>query len=519
MLEQLKAERTHGFGPKERTRLSVSVALCLVIGSVIYANRGCSEETIGTPPAPLEPPKPPPGRPLDSKPLEALRARGGDSPTWDLAALDHLLYEVRTGELRREPEADLTPAQVDELDPKQAPGQLLEVRGRVRAMDVEEFSSPTGRRGVNQVWVFAVDGEDGRSVVVAHGANANDVEGGRPADAYKAETVRRIRDGDVIRVRGLYLQRRTGTAGKVVLDGPTPVLVGKEYRITSVPPPPPASLRDIDWTQVEDRLLHQTRTVEDPTHYRAFTWARAQGRPALLEDLKTGRLPEFEWGQKEAVRFLQDLDADGKTDDDAADARTWTRAQRGKVFYVAGEFGRVDEEDWTLVPPNGFDVNRRWNFWLVHRNTSMRFDSAWPLSAYPGLTGRKGEFVVFTGVYTRSFSYVAVKDGKEVKEATTPCFVLLDARVRIPYVRRPATQTFFFWVTVSLIVLGILFYVVLIRGERRESGEMEQRKLALRKRIRAAEAARGAGAPPLAPANPPEGGSDDAPPDGTPPAP
>jgi hypothetical protein len=529
MLEHLKAERTSGFGPKERTRLSVMVALCLVLGGVIYSSRGCAEEPFGAPPTP--PPAKPAeaGRPLDLKPLEGLRARGGESPTWDFEPLDFVLGEVASGTLRRDPGAKKTVEEVLALDPKKAPGDFLEVRGKVVSLDQEDFESKT-RPSINRLWVFGLEDEQGRRIVVVHGANSNDPDGGSPTDAYRAVSTYHLKDGDGVRVRGIYLQRRTGTVGSLPLDGPTPVLVGRSYRRAPSGPvsPPPASLADIDWTEVHDRFLAETRSVDDPTHFRAWRWAEKKGPKVLAQEIASGAIPVSPWAQAATIKFNADMEAERKSPEGAPDQREWLRAQRGKVFVTTGMFGEVEEEDWSLVPPNDFDVGTRWNVWIVsdfHGFLAVPFDSPVPPTAFPGVTGERGQRLKLYGVYTRNLTYMIKPDAEKPgisREVTMPLFVLLHAEPFNPYVRRPFYETFFFWVTVSLILLGILFYFVLIRGERKESSEMESRRIALRKRIRAVEAAKaGAAAPPSGASDAGEGGGaapEGPPPDASPPS-
>ena len=70
MFEDLK-ERQRGFRPKEKARLYVTVAACLVIGALVFGGRGCIEEAPhAAPTAKLTAVPEPTTHPLDVKPLD-----------------------------------------------------------------------------------------------------------------------------------------------------------------------------------------------------------------------------------------------------------------------------------------------------------------------------------------------------------------------------------------------------------------------------------------------------------------
>src|SRR5437667_265933 len=83
---------------------------------------------------------------------------------------------------------------------------------------------PVKALAVDRLWSFALEGADGKRIVVVHpGLGTNPAED-KPADAYHPGTAPvPLENGDLVRVRGIYLQRRTGTVGAVALGEPTPV--------------------------------------------------------------------------------------------------------------------------------------------------------------------------------------------------------------------------------------------------------------------------------------------------------
>ena len=138
MFEDLK-ERQRGFRPKEKARLYVTVAACLVIGALVFGGRGCIEEAPhAAPTAKLTAVPEPTTHPLDVRPLEPLKATCGESNAFDVPALDYLVSEVLTKSLRRDPDLRLAgPADVVALDCKEALGKTIELVGTVRSIDRE----------------------------------------------------------------------------------------------------------------------------------------------------------------------------------------------------------------------------------------------------------------------------------------------------------------------------------------------------------------------------------------------
>src|SRR5437764_1443410 len=82
---------------------------------------------------------------------------------------------------------------------------------KVRSIDREEYK-PVKALAVDRLWSFALEGADGKRIVVVHpGLGTNPAED-KPADAFHPGTAPvPLENGDLVRVRGIYLQRRTGT--------------------------------------------------------------------------------------------------------------------------------------------------------------------------------------------------------------------------------------------------------------------------------------------------------------------
>jgi hypothetical protein len=479
MFDDLKQRR--GFNAKEKSRLIVSGSLILILGAVIYGSKGCSEEPKTPPRARAreepKPPEPPPEE-LDLAPFEDVRAGRGETSRFDTKALDHVLRALDLGRLVRTPRRVFKgPADLAAVDLSEWAGRLVEVRGRVRSIDKETYSSKDAP-SADQLWAFALEGDDGSRVVVVQGGLAP--EGGRPADAYHPSSARvPLVEGDFVRVRGIVLQRRTGSVGSLSLDTPTLVLAGREYRRTDSAVPDIPDLAAIGWASVDDRTMSKTWRVDDGVHFQLLHWAGTRGHDAVMAEVRArGPLPR--WGQAEFVQFMKELDADTGQE---ADPRTWTVAQRGRVFETTGVFADYIKEDWDSVGPNDYDVGTRHKYWIVsdhYAHTLILMDSAFPLETFPGVRMPRKEDrvrVVATGVYVRNYSYTpgsraGRKEGE--REITVPYFHLLDLKMLPPMTGTPPLKNPFFWAWVSLAVFGAAFFLVMGRIEKRETAIMRE---------------------------------------------
>jgi hypothetical protein len=171
MFDQLKAERS-GARPKERMRLWITVAACLVLGTAIYGGKsGCAGEPQRSTPVAVEEAArgkaAPAPQELDRTPLLALAERTGSLDEFDPVALDYVVSSVRGGKHARAPWKVLRPADVATVDPAEAVGRTIETRGTVRLLDREERDLPGTPQGTGRLWAFSLEDEGG-SVVVVH---------------------------------------------------------------------------------------------------------------------------------------------------------------------------------------------------------------------------------------------------------------------------------------------------------------------------------------------------------------
>jgi hypothetical protein len=500
MFEDLKAKRG-GMSGKEKARLSATVAACLVVGAAVFGLKSCHDMT------PEKTPVATPGKtdttskPLDPKPLEGLRARTDAPLEFDQPGLEYVIEHVEKDDFRREPDAVASPADVLALDPKDAVGKVYEVLGTVRHLDREAFES--ARLGdVESLWSFSLVGPDGRGPVVVWPGRRNAADNGRPVDRFRpAPAV--VEEGDVVRVRAVFLQRRTGTVGAVALDGPTPALVAREFRRTVMPPSPVADVEAGDFATVRDRFLEDQYSVDDDVTWHLLTWLRARGHDAVVADLKSGKIPVRSWDREMFSRWSREIVVDRDVTDDP---RTVTNEARGHVFVTTGALVDFVKEEWEFLPRNKFGVDERWQVWIRsdhYRNVGLRLDSAFPRSAYPGILppvhgeGRRQQVKLY-GVFVKNYSYTP-RGGPDIPterlhEITTPYFVLLHVEPYNPYVPTPLLENPFFWTWVSLLVFGVVFFGVVTRMEKREVSGMQERQKAIRQRRRG-HAAPGSGGP------------------------
>jgi hypothetical protein len=518
MFEDLKAERA-GARTKEKMRLWVTVGACLVLGTAIYGGRsGCAGEADRATPVAAgerrEKEKREGEAPtLDRTPLIPL-AEAGPAEDFDATALDFVVSHVRRG-LSREPWKRLTPAEVLALDPKEAVGRLLEVRGVVRDLDREERALAGVPEGAGRLWAFALEGEDGARIAVVHPGSSQEGEEGRPRAALAlpgsgAGTA--LRDGASALVRGIWLQQRKGTIARVSLQGPTPVLVGSEYRLTEPPNPPLEAVEQASFEKIQDRLMEGMRSTDSVAARQIVQWARTVGHDEIARRIRTDEWKAAPWAQVEFSKWRREMAAERK---DVPDRREWTPKQRGKLFRLTGVFGDFVRDDWEQIQPNAQGVDVRWKFFMLSDHEgyiSLTLDSPFPLSEFEGVAGRRNQRVVAYGVYVQGYSF-EVKSNTRSGEIQAPFFVLMDLRPLDLPAGTPLLRNPFFWTWVSLAVLGAVFFLVMTRVERRERAAMETQHLRIRRRQREL------GQTGAVPAVPPRGGAPASAPPAPPPAP
>jgi hypothetical protein len=372
-------------------------------------------------------------RPIDRGPAERLVTAPADPGAFGKPALDHLLHKAANASERRDPDDLLPLLAVAALDPRQAFGRLIETAGTVRSLDAEEYQS-AGSPNVDQLWGFALEGDDGTRVLVVKGGNTSTPDGGLPTEASRAGgTHDLVAEGTRIKVRGYYLQRRTGHVGGVKdVEKPTAVLVGRSFRLSFPELPKIATLKDANWSTVKDRSLFQTQSLNDQAIYEVLAWARERGAKALGEDLRSGRLPSAFWGAERFQNWGRQI-VDDK-DQLLPDPRSLTLESRGQVFETTGVLLAQDHEDWEDVPKNLYGVDERWKYWFVsdfYANVTFLVDSPFPLADFPGVRPPQApryQRVKLFGVFVKNFTFspsVRTQAAHGVRYVTVPYFVAI----------------------------------------------------------------------------------------------
>jgi hypothetical protein len=187
MFESLK-QQPRGMSPRERTRLYVTLGAAAVLGAAIFG--GGVKMFTSSKDGPIATAAPVVGRPadafrpLDPAPFAALREGKVAATDLDADAVRHVLAEVAFDRaLRRSaaptdraeaerrrflspfPNVVARPVDVAGLDPKEAAGQLIELRGVVKRIDLEGFAVPALGEG-RKVHALVVAGDDGTLVAV-----------------------------------------------------------------------------------------------------------------------------------------------------------------------------------------------------------------------------------------------------------------------------------------------------------------------------------------------------------------
>lgn len=403
-------------------RVALLVALVVALAIVTYAVlRPQPPPPKPRPVADVVDVVPPPAVLSDPGPLAAVPAE--PARTFHAKALDHVLRIVGGGTLTAEGD-ELSPAEIAALPPASLPGRLLESWGTVRELSAEAFATDVNPRW-DQLWAFALDGDGGGTVVVIHPGESRALDGGKPAPTRTGSSLPPLKNGDRVRVRGVGLQRRVGSVGTLSLDGATPVLVGRQYRLFGAGKPAPATLAEVPWATLRDRSLGATRDFADDVHWALLAWQRRVGWKPVVSDLVSGALPFAPFGRAEFQRWRRELEAD--QDQTAPDPRTFTLGARSKVFALRGYLADVRAEDWDRIPDNPYDVDRRFTYWLItdhYAHVGILLHAAFPLARFPGVeapTPAKKVRVRAFAVFVRNFTY-APKEGGEL---TTPAFQLL----------------------------------------------------------------------------------------------
>jgi hypothetical protein len=484
MLDDLKKERQAGFGTKERIRLALYAAMLVAIAGFIVSQRSCGSVR-GPEDLPLAPEDPATvaaraGKHVDRSRLASLV---GDQPAdharWSAAALEYLV-PLAEGTLADGPER----VTADELAARPfgaAQGGVFEVAGRVTDLVSEEYPTAAER-----LWSVALTGPEGGLVIAVRKALASDHKEGAPHDEFRGATTE-IRPGDSVVVRGILAQRRTGTVGNTALRDPVPVLVAMAFR--KVPPRAAAPIADpseADWEGVKDRFMRETESWQDPAFFELMQWMRLKGQDALLQEIRSGKIPVSTWDQATFTKWSDEVVV--KSPDVP---RPFIDAHRGKVFSTTGILGMIEKNGWDKIQGNAWGVDEIYQYHVMsdhYGNASIPFFSPFAPSEFDGFKGVRAENVRAYGLFLKNYSYATKHQGESegsYRPITMPLFLLIHMETLPPFSPRSKDMDTVIWVvTGAIAIFAFVFYFVLIRSERKESKVMDDRRRTIRKRTR-----------------------------------
>ncbi len=485
MLDHLKSEEQRTGGAQ--TRLRMYMAVLLLLGAVVFGISQTSGKKKGPEQLPTAPVNP---AAVEEKPrIDRAKLPATDDAStqsgWATSALEYLRGIVE-GDFTTEARL-LSIAQLDALPFAEARGGVFEVEGTVEALVEREFG-----RGSGRLWaVLLEDGAGGRAIVLKFGF-ASDPLGGRPEEAQRMST-ELVAVGQRIIARGIYVQRRVGTVGTAILRDPVPVLVATPpayaFRRIAERAAPIESPDEADWEDVDDRYLEDTTHYDDTALYQMLAWARAKGHDAIAAGIKDGEMPSTLWNQDTFVTWSDEI-----MSDDASAPRPFTEAARGKLFRTRGLVANFVRDGWDAVPIKGseYGVNDFHVFDVQsdhYGNAVIRTISAFPVSDYAGVGVKPGQHVTIYGYFLKNHTYETriPREGGGAALRTLPLFVVVHAE---PVKETESQYQKLIWGVTGLItLLALLFYFVLIRGERKEAARMETYRTNLRRRRRARDSA------------------------------
>ena len=499
MLDDLKKDRQAGLGAQERVKLSLYVAMLIMLGASIWMGTQCSARMQALEESPEEvPPDEAPEKPgpvLDPVEVDTLvRGEGAEPDRWSDAGITYLRRIQRRGSFGARAEPVTTAALAAAKAPAGAEGALrghyVEVLARVTDVAREVYRPGEGPTDSERLWTVVLEGQDGATAIGIKHALKSEVAEGPPVDLKPPQvSADRIEKDHWVLVRGVYLQDRVGTFGETQLGDPTPVLFATQWRIV-VPPeqrtPLISSLDEALWSEVGDRFMAESRNWEEDAVYEVLRWARATGRETIRKQLEDGTLPWEAWDAERFQAWRKEVAVDADAE------RPLTEGSRGKVFRISGIVGEVLQFGWERIPRNpwGVDEFQILRVLADHYQT-VAFQSflPWPINAFEGVSGAKGEHVYVYGVFVKNYTYDtkhAHKDGSGRRHPiTTPMFVVLHAEPFPEEAAAEAIRRSMMWVAGGMVLFGLLFYIVLIRGSRGQDERMEEHRMALRRRARA----------------------------------
>ncbi len=494
MLDDLKKDRHIGFGAQERLKLSLYVAGMLVLGGVIFVGTrtGGSDEQDKPTVAKSAPAAPG----IDLGPLldaaDVVRLADADDAApdgWCSRAFQHVLDIQRRGRLGQVEGARRSVSDMNALatEPR---GRVFEVQGKVTEVAGEAWKPTEDATGNERLWTVVLEDAGEVPLLAVKYGNRSDVGEGRPIDAKPAglrgET---IEAGQHVVVRGVYIQERTGSFGGTAVTKAAPVLLVHKVRIIV----PPEDRRDVIpelsealWGDIEDRFNRESRKWDEDALYEVIQWARAQGQEKLRERMLKGEFKWKSWGRDRFDAWKKEVAVSEGA------SRPITDGSRGKVFRWSGIIGEVLDYPWEQIPRNAFGVDEIQGISLLsdhYRNVSLRVFLPFPVDSFEGVTGKRSEHLRVYGVFIKNFTYDTKHkrpDGSgRVQPMTAPMLVVLHVERYPDHEASQRIRGAMLWVAGAMVIFGLLFYIVLIRGGAKQAKRMEEHRLALRQRIRA----------------------------------
>jgi hypothetical protein len=491
MLDDLKKER-HALSPaRDLFKLAVYVIGMLILGITIVAGTRC-DGTLQTPPEgePGSQEAPKELRTLDRAELSRRVADSGDEPYGYASPAIEYLRDLRRDGVLPPVEARVSPAELAAVPLEDARGRSYEVTGRVVEIGREVYLPGSDATGDDRLWSIVLEGEDGSQAVLVKYALGSEFEEGHPREAKPPRSpATRIEVGQFVVGRGVYFQQRTGTLGDTTLPKPAPTLSVGPLRILLPPSEHNAVISSLDealWGDVQDRYSRESRRWDEDAVFEVIQWARARGYEACREDLRNGTLPWKEWGDNTFGIWKKEVSVAGD------EPRPFTTESRGHVFRTGGIIGEVLQFGWERIPSNRWNIDEFQVLTMLsdhYQNVALRAFLPFGIDTFPGITGARAEHVRIYGVFIKNDTYDSKfkrEDGsKRSLPITAPMFVVLHME---PYPEGEAAagmRTLMWWIAGSMVLFGLLFYIVLIRGGAKQTERMEAHRLQLRQRMRA----------------------------------
>jgi len=480
MFENLKKAQQAGMTPGERRRLFIYLAMLVATAGTFLSIKSC--RTL-------------PGRGALPVPVEQATVEGDkrviDRPRLLAEVSDdasaHQQFQERALEYVRSlqgaglavPPEPIGAGALKARPFAEALGVAFEVEGRVTAMTHTQYHSE-----LETLWALVLEAPDGAQVLAVKIAATNEPGAGAPTDAWPVAPVE-LKAGDRAVVRGIYVQRRSGTVGEIGLAEPTPVLLCSHFRREVEPPADPIEdLTEAAWDKIDDRFFAGTARLDDPAIYEVLQWLRLKGHAWVRQQIDSGAFKVEDWGRDAFDRWSEEAGLRS-----AEQPRPFTEGARGKLFRTSGMVGKVLLDDWDSLRPNAWGVNQMHGVYLwsdYYGNRVVPCFSPYPWETFGVDDWRKLEERVWVyGVFIKNYTYdtqYAAKAGAGYQKLTMPLFLVFDVRT-FPMPRGGGD-----WV-VGAVLLGLFLLasavaIMLARGEKRSSKALNEKLVGWRKKQR-----------------------------------